>query len=57
MLTGEMARYQIQDRVRDAEAYRLSAATRIGRTARQRNRAGQVARAVGAVLLWPVRHG
>jgi hypothetical protein len=31
MLTGEMARYQIQDRVREAEQARLASSTRVRR--------------------------
>jgi hypothetical protein len=56
MLTGEMARYRIDDRVRAAQAHRLARSTRAGRTADARNGASRVASAIAAALLWPIRH-
>jgi hypothetical protein len=56
MLTGEMARYRIDDRVRAAQADRLAKSTRAGRTADARRGAKRVASAIGATLLWPIRH-
>ena len=47
MLTGEMAKYQIQDRVREAEQGRLASSTRIRR---DRSRSAAV-RSVGSGLL------
>jgi hypothetical protein len=42
MLTGEMARYRIDDRVRAAQADRLAKSTRTGRTADARSGARRV---------------
>ncbi len=56
MLTGEMAKYQIQDRVREAEAFRMSRSTRAGRRGAERSRARRIVSHALAVVLWPVRH-
>jgi hypothetical protein len=56
MLTGEMARYRIDDRVRAAQADRLARSTRAGRTAEARSGARGVVSAIAAALLWPIRH-
>jgi hypothetical protein len=56
MLTGEMARYRIDDRIRAAQGDRLARSTRIGRTANARNGARRVVSAIAAALLWPIRH-
>jgi len=56
MLTGEMARYRIDDRVRAAQADRLARSTRAGQTAEVRSGARRVVSAIAAALLWPIRH-
>jgi hypothetical protein len=56
MLTGEMAKYQIDDRVRAAQADRLARSTRAGRTANARGGARRVTTAIAAALMWPIRH-
>jgi hypothetical protein len=56
MLTGEMAKYRIDDRVRAAQTDRLAKSTRTGRTADARSGASRVASAIAAALLWPIRH-
>lgn len=56
MLTGEMAKYRIDDRVRAAQADRLAGSTRAGRTADARNGARRVVSAIAVALLWPIRH-
>lgn len=56
MLSGEMARYQIADRVREAEAGRIAKTTRRARAADERGVARRVGRAALAAALWPVKH-
>lgn len=56
MLTGEMAKYQIQDRVREAEAFRRNRSTRTGRRGAERSRARRIASHALAAVLWPVKH-
>ena len=56
MLSGEMARYQIADRVREAEADRLARSTRRAKTADQRGFTRKVGRAALAAALWPIKH-
>lgn len=56
MLSGEMAKYQIADRVREAEAARLAKRTRRARSVDERGFARRVGRAAMAAALWPVKH-
>lgn len=56
MLSGEMARYQIADRVRDAEADRLARSTRRAKVASRQTFARRIGRAAVAVAQWPVKH-
>jgi hypothetical protein len=56
MLSGEMARYQIADRVREAEAGRLAKSTRRAKVADERGLTRRVGRAALAAALWPVKH-
>jgi hypothetical protein len=56
MLSGDMARYQIADRVREAEAERRARQTRRSRMADERSVGRRMARAAVAVVLWPVKH-
>jgi hypothetical protein len=56
MLTGEMARLRIEDRVRDAESDRMARSTRAGREREARSSGRRVVRTLAAALLWPVKH-
>lgn len=56
MLSGEMARLRIADRVREAEAERVARATRRSRVADERSVARRFTRAAIATVLWPVKH-
>lgn len=56
MLSGEMARLRIADRVREAEADRLARATRSSQIAHERSATRRFGRAAVAAVLWPVRH-
>lgn len=56
MLSGEMARYQIADRVREAEADRIARSTRRSRSLDARSRAHRFGRTALAAALWPIKH-
>ena len=56
MFTGEMAKYQIQDRIREAEAYRAARSTNAGRAAARQSRIRKIASSALAAVLWPVKH-
>lgn len=56
MLTGEMAKYQIQDRVREAEAYRAAKSTNAGRAAERQSRVRKIASSALSAVLWPIKH-
>lgn len=56
MLSGDMARYQIADRVREAEAARIAKGTRRARTADERGITRRIGRAALSAALWPVKH-
>jgi hypothetical protein len=56
MLTGEMAKFRIDDRVREAQAARLALSTRAGRAGEARSGVRRVVVAVAAAILWPIRH-
>jgi hypothetical protein len=56
MLNGEMAKYQLRDRIREAEAERTSRLTRRSRMADERGYVRRVGRAAIAAVVWPVRH-
>jgi len=56
MLSGEMARYQIADRVRDAEADRLARSTRRSKAVRSRSISRRIGRAALAAATWPIKH-
>jgi hypothetical protein len=56
MLTGEMAKYRIDDRVRAAQANRLARSTRASRTADTGSGARRVVSTIAAAFLWPIRH-
>jgi hypothetical protein len=56
MLSGDMARSQIADRMREAQADRLARSTRGSRMSARTGAARRVGRAAIAAVLWPVRH-
>jgi len=56
MLSGEMAKHRIADRVREAEAERIARATRRSRVADERGATRRFARAAFAAVLWPIKH-
>ena len=59
MFAGEMTKYRMQDRMREAEAYRtyrVAKAARASRAASGRSRSRRVGSGMLAALIWPVRH-
>mgnify|MGYP000395088458 CR=1 FL=1 len=56
MVGNEIARYRIDDLVREAEAFRATRPARMARAAARRRRARRIAAGVASVLLWPIRH-
>jgi hypothetical protein len=56
MLSGEMARYQIADRVREADAARMARATRKGKAMETRGITRRIGRAALAAATWPIKH-
>jgi len=56
MLSGEMARYQINDRVREAEADRVARSTRRSKAAESRGVTRRIGRAALAAATWPIKH-
>lgn len=56
MLSGEMAKYEIADRIRDADADRRARLTRRSRIADDRGLTRRIGRAAIAAVVWPVRH-
>jgi hypothetical protein len=54
--TQDLARYRMDDRLREAEAYRRSKASLAGRTAEHRDRFRRIGTAAATMLLWPVKH-
>jgi hypothetical protein len=56
MLSGDMARFQIADRVREAESDRRARGSRRSRSLDQRGTARRVGRAAISAVLWPIKH-
>ena len=56
MYTEDLARYRIDDMVREAEAFRKTRDSRAGRAAERRTRARRMATVLASVVLWPIRH-
>jgi hypothetical protein len=56
MLSGEMARYQIADRVREAEAARLARSTRKGKAMESRGITRRIGGAALAAATCPIKH-
>ena len=55
-VTDVVAKYQIDDMVRNAEAYRRSRGTRSALAKARRERARRVATWAASLVLWPIRH-
>ena len=55
-LGTELARGRMDDRLREAQAYRLSTETRAARAAGHRSTFRTIATAAAHVVLWPIRH-
>jgi hypothetical protein len=56
MLSGEMARHQIADRIREAEAARMARSTRKGKAMEWRGITRRIGRAALATATWPIKH-
>jgi hypothetical protein len=56
MLSGDMARYRIEDRVREAEFERRARTTRRSKMAAERGATRRIGRAAIAAVLWPIKH-
>ena len=56
MLSGEMARYKIADRMLEAEADRLARSTRRARVAAERTVSRRMGRVALVAALWPIKH-
>jgi hypothetical protein len=56
MITGDMAREQIADRVREADAFRRSRSTRRGKQLERQSAARKVYVSFVAALAGPFRH-
>jgi len=56
MLSGEMARYQIADRVLQADAARMARSTRKGKAMESRGVTRRIGRAALAAATWPIKH-
>jgi hypothetical protein len=56
MLSGDMARYQIADRVREAEAARLAKSTRRAKAASEQRPRRRFGRAALVAAIWPSKH-
>jgi hypothetical protein len=54
--TSDVARYQMADKMRQAEAYRLAKEARAGRRSQSRGSVRRVAANALSLLLWPVKH-
>ncbi len=55
MFASEMAKYQIQDRVREADAFRAAGATRAARAGQRQGKVRKVLAAAATGLLWPIK--
>lgn len=52
----DLARARMQDRMREAESYRLTKGTRAARAEAHRHSARRVVRTALTSLLWPIKH-
>jgi hypothetical protein len=55
-MNGELARYRIEDMVREAEAHRRSRDTAAARSQARRARIRRAAGTLAATVVWPFRH-
>jgi hypothetical protein len=53
---SDLARQRMQDRMREADAYRLTKDTRAGRAEAHRVAARRVVRMALTSMLWPIKH-
>jgi hypothetical protein len=56
MLSGEMAKHQIADRVREAETARMARSTRKIKAMESRGITRRIGRAALAAATWPIKH-
>jgi hypothetical protein len=56
MYGGDMARQHMNDRMREAQAYRLTKETRAAQSAERRATVRRVVSTALGMLLWPVKH-
>ncbi len=56
MLSSEIAKERIGDRLREAEATRLARQTRRGRAGASAARSRKVTSGLLAALVWPIKH-
>jgi hypothetical protein len=54
--TQDLARYRMEERMHEAEAFRRSKASLAGRTVAHRDRFRRIGTAAATMLLWPVKH-
>ena len=52
---GELAKYRIDDFVREADAYRMTRSTRLARRAERRAKVRRVGSVISWVVTWPVK--
>jgi hypothetical protein len=53
---GELAKYRIDDLVREADAYRMTKSTRLARGAERRAKLRRIGSAMSWVVTWPIKH-
>lgn len=52
---AELAKYRIDDLVREADAYRMTRSTRVARSAARRAKLHRVGTAMAWIVTWPVK--
>jgi hypothetical protein len=53
---GELAKYRIDDLVREADAYRMTRSTRLARGAERRAKLRRIGSTMSWVVTWPIKH-
>jgi hypothetical protein len=53
---GELAKYRIDDLVREADAYRMTKSTRLARGAERRAKLRRIGSTMSWVVSWPIKH-
>lgn len=56
MYTGDLAKYQMADRMREAQAYRVARDLQESRGRNQPGRVRRMAHGALVAILWPVKH-